>query len=401
MLPDLHSFIHQQILGRTGSFFHRDIETHAAELKTAIEGKRILVIGGGGTIGSHYIKSVLAFKPAAVVIVDTSENGLTELVRDVRSTKGLYVPDTFITYPVNFGSPVFRKIYQAYKPFDVIANFAAHKHVRSEKDIFSIEAMVENNLLLAHQLLSEVVTAPPSRFFCVSTDKAANPVNIMGATKKLMEDLILSYSAKMHCSTARFANVAFSNGSLLDGFIKRLLNRQPLSVPKDVTRYFVSPAESGEICMLACMLGKSGEIFFPKFSEDMLINFYDITRQFLAACGYSLLECASEEEAKSAAAALREGSTAYPVYGFISDTSGEKLYEEFYTEEERPDLQRFQSLGVIKPAIPEQNLDGFFRGMESLLSRPAVEKKEIVRLMEQYIPSFAHLETGKLLDKKM
>lgn len=401
MIPDLHSFIHQQILGRTGSFFRQDIETHAAALEACITGKRILVIGGGGTIGSHFIKSVLAFRPSAVVVVDTSENGLTELVRDVRSTRGLFVPDTFITYPVNFGSPVFKKILAAYRPFDVVANFAAHKHVRSEKDIFSIEAMVENNLLLAHQLLSELVTDPPSRFFCVSTDKAANPVNIMGATKKLMEDLVLSYSTRMHCSTARFANVAFSNGSLLDGFIKRLLNRQPLSVPRDVTRYFVSPAESGEICMLACMLGRSGEIFFPQFSEDMLINFYDITRQFLSANGYTMLECESEEAAKEAAAALREGSTAYPVYGFISDTSGEKLYEEFYTDEERPDMQRFRSLGVISPPVPEHNLDGFFREMETLLRQQQVEKKQVVSLMEQYIPSFRHLETGKWLDKKM
>lgn len=404
MILDLNSFIHRQVLGRKQSFFREDIDANKAALQDSIEGKKVLVIGGGGTIGSNYIKSILPFKPASVVIIDSNENGLTELVRDVRSTTGLFVPDTFITYPVNFGSSIFKKIYEVYKPFDIIANFAAHKHVRSEKDIFSIEAMVQNNLLYAHQLLRLVVNDKPSRFFCVSTDKAANPVNIMGATKKLMEDLIMTFASRMHCTTARFANVAFSNGSLLDGFVNRVMNRQPLSVPKDVTRYFVSPAESGDICMLTCMLGNSGEIFFPKFSENMLTNFYDITHKFLGEIGYTMLECDSELEAKEFAANMKPGSTQYPVYTFVSDTTGEKLYEEFYTTDEQPDLEKFKSLGVIKIPVADStfnDMDGFFSKMELLLGKPKVEKAEIVNLLEKYIPTFSHIETGKLLDKKM
>lgn len=404
MIFDLDKFIHEQVLERKGSFFQEDIIANKAALQDCIEGKKVLVIGGGGTIGSNYIKSILAFKPAAVVVVDSNENGLTELVRDVRSTNGLFVPPSFITYPVNFGSSIFNRIYEAYKPFDIIANFAAHKHVRSEKDIFSIEAMVQNNLLYAHDLLTLVEKDKPSRFFCVSTDKAANPVNIMGATKKLMEDLVMTFASRMHCTTARFANVAFSNGSLLDGFINRLMSRHPLSVPKDVTRYFVSPAESGDICMLTCMLGNSGEIFFPKFSESMLTSFYDITHKFLAEAGYSMLECPTEEEAKNFAATMQPGTTQYPVYTFASDTTGEKLYEEFYTGEEQPDMQRFASLGVIKGHAPAVNLDeknGFFPQMEALLNKQTVKKEEIVALLEKYIPTFSHIETGKLLDKKM
>lgn len=404
MILDLNKFIDEHVLERGESFFAEDIASNIAELQATIEGKKILVIGGGGTIGSNYIKSVLKFQPHSLIVVDSNENGLTELVRDVRSTPGLFVPEIFITYPVNFGSSIFKKIYEAYKPFDIVANFAAHKHVRSEKDIFSIEAMVQNNLLYAHQLLTLVENDKPSRFFCVSTDKAANPVNIMGATKKLMEDLIMTFASRMHCTTARFANVAFSNGSLLDGFIKRVMSRQPLSVPKDVTRYFVSPAESGDICMLTCMLGKSGEIFFPKFSEDMLTNFYDITHKFIKEIGYTIKECSTEVEAKDFATNLGLNSLQYPVYGFISDTTGEKLYEEFYTEEEQPDMQRFSSLGVIKATIATGSLndmDNFFLQMEQLLTKSAVEKSDIVQLLEKYIPTFAHIETGKLLDKKM
>lgn len=259
---DLDTFISKNITKRSHSFFESDIENNASTLTSEIENSSILVIGGGGTIGSNYIKSVLKFRPAKVVVVDTNENGLTELVRSVRSTPGLFVPKEFITYPVNLGDPIFEKIYHYYKPFDIVANFAAHKHVRSEKDVFSIEAMIENNLFNAFRLLQMIEDDKPAHFFCVSTDKAANPVNIMGATKKLMEELVIDFSAHLKCTTARFANVAFSNGSLLDGFLYRTMQRQPLAVPADIKRYFVSPAESGDICMLASILGTSGDIFF-------------------------------------------------------------------------------------------------------------------------------------------
>ncbi len=404
MFPDLNKFIAEKVLERGTSFFLQDIVDNRNALESRISGKKVLVIGGGGTIGSNYIKSLLHFKPQSVIVIDSNENGLTEMVRDIRSTGGLQIPSTFITYPVNFGDPLFSKIYEAYKPFDIIANFAAHKHVRSEKDIYSIEAMIQNNLLHAHKLLQLVVTDRPSHFFCVSTDKAANPVNVMGATKKLMEDLVMSFAAKINCTTARFANVAFSNGSLPDGFIRRLLNRQPLSVPKDVKRYFVSPVESGEICMLASVLGNSGDVFFPKLDQSRLTGFYEITVKFLAEAGFDILECDTEGEAKKFAAEMKPDDTFYPVYTFTSDTTGEKLYEEFYLPEELPDFQRFHSLGVVNPLQrqhPGNNMDEFFSAITHVFNRENAMKADIVELLKKYIPTFSHHETGKTLDMKM
>lgn len=402
---NINTFIKEKVTGRKKGFFDQDIEANQSKLSQEIQDKTILVIGGGGTIGSNYIKAILPYKPRAVIVVDTNENGLTELVRDVRSTNGLFVPDVFITYPVDFGNTIFTKIFEAYKPFDVIANFAAHKHVRSEKDIYSIESMIQNNLIYAHNLLQLVEQNKPSHFFCVSTDKAANPVNIMGATKKLMEDLVMQYASSFKCTTARFANVAFSNGSLLDGFTKRLMNGHPLSVPKDVKRYFVSPEESGQICMMACMLGDSGDIFFPKLKEDQLTSFYDITIDYLQAMGYSMDECSTEEEAKEKATRLNAQSTAYPVYTFDSHTSGEKLFEEFYTESEDVDFNRYESLGVVKHDLTtlqtHRPIDQALQEFGELLRKSKVEKQEIVDLLTKYIPNFGHIETGITLDKKM
>lgn len=403
-LLKINSFIKEKITGRTNGFFDEDIRNNFNNLSNEIKDKNVLVIGGGGTIGSNYIKAILPFKPKALIVVDNNENGLTELVRDVRSTADLFVPETFITYPVDFGNPVFTKIYQAYKPFDIIANFAAHKHVRSEKDVFSIESMIQNNLVYAHQLLQLIEADKPAHFFCVSTDKAANPVNIMGATKKLMEDLVMQYAASFKCTTARFANVAFSNGSLLDGFNRRLMNNHPLSVPKDVKRYFVSPEESGQICMMACILGNSGDIFFPKLKEDQLTSFYEITKAYLAALGHTMDECDSEEEAKVKALQLTATSKAYPVYTFDSHTSGEKLFEEFFTETESVDFNRYHSLGVVKHQVgllAKRQIDSALMEFKELLQRKEVSKAEIVSLLAKYIPNFDHIEKGITLDKKM
>ena len=258
---NLSQFISKEVTGRPESLLAPDIEGHHSELERRLDGKSVMVIGGAGTIGSSFVKAVLQFKVKRLFVIDTNENGLAELVRDLRSSTGLHIPEVLITYPINFGTAVFEKIWRGEGPFDIVANFAAHKHVRSEKDHYSIEAMVENNVLLAKRLLDLLAENPPERFFCVSTDKAANPVNVMGASKKLMEEVILAYSELMPITTARFANVAFSNGSLPFAFIQRLMKQQPLSSPVDVKRYFVSPEESGQLCMLACMLGESGDIF--------------------------------------------------------------------------------------------------------------------------------------------
>ena len=246
---NVSQFIADHITGRQESMFAADIEANRDKLRAEIERKSVLVIGGAGTIGSSYIRAVLPFRPSKLVVVDISENGLTELTRDLRSTYGMYVPEEYRTYPLSFADPVFEKIFRAEQGFDIVANFSAHKHVRSEKDKYSVQALLENNVLKARKLLDLLSEYPPRHFFCVSTDKAANPVNIMGASKKIMEEMIMAYSSRFKISTARFANVAFSNGSLLAGFIDRLMKRQPLSSPNDVKRYFVSPEESGQICM--------------------------------------------------------------------------------------------------------------------------------------------------------
>ncbi len=392
-----------EVTGRKESFFNEDLEHNSQALQHGIEGKSVLVIGGAGTIGSFYIKALLKFKPARLYVVDINENGLTELVRDLRSSVEYFVPADFKTYPINFGDAIFEKILRREGPFEIVANFAAHKHVRSEKDAYSIEAMIENNVLKAGKLLDLLTEYPPEHFFCVSTDKAANPVNLMGASKKLMEHAILSYSERFPITTARFANVAFSNGSLLYGFIERMMKRQPLSSPSNVLRYFVSPEESGELCLLACMLGESGDIFFPKLDPTDMKNFADIAALFLKSCGFTPDICATEEIAKEKALRLTGVSTEYPIYYFASDTSGEKSFEEFYTEEEALDMTSFQALGVIKNAqrMDLKEIKQLMERLRNLFASDRLQKRSIVETVKEFIPNFEHIETGKNLDQKM
>lgn len=400
---NVNQFIADCITGRPQSMFAADIEANKDKLREEIEGKSVLVIGGAGTIGSSYIRAVLPFRPSKLVVMDISENGLTELTRDLRSTYGMYVPEEYRTYPLNFADPIFERIFREEQGFDIVANFSAHKHVRSEKDRYSVQALLENNVLKARKLLDLLSEFPPRHFFCVSTDKAANPVNIMGASKKIMENMIMVYSSRFKISTARFANVAFSNGSLLAGFIERLMKRQPLSSPNDVKRYFVSPDESGQICMLACILGQNREIFFPKLGEEQMMTFSSIADKFLHSLGYEVKYCSSEEEARKYAAGMGMESKIYPVYYFASDTTGEKSFEEFYVEGEKINLNRFNALGVIEgtEAHQMQEIDSFFEELNAILQRPQTEKAEIVRVMKRFIPNFEHEEKGKNLDQKM
>jgi FlaA1/EpsC-like NDP-sugar epimerase len=397
-------FIKQNITQRSNSFFEQDILKNFDTLTSEIKGKSALIIGGAGTIGSSFVKELLKFHPAKVIVVDINENALTELVRDLRSNANLTLPAEFITYPISFNEDVFYKIFNANAPFDIVANFAAHKHVRSEKDIFCIEAMINNNVVNAKKILDALITDKPKHFFCVSTDKAANPVNVMGASKKLMEDLIMNYSNELPIKTARFANVAFSNGSLLAGFIERIFKNQPLSCPADVKRFFVSPEESGQICLLACILGESGDIFFPKLTaNEDLISFASIVPLFLKKFGYEVDVCATEQEAKDKAAAPNN-STAYPVYFFNSNTSGEKLFEEFYTSDETLDFDSYTSLGVIKKDVNKQNNNvatSILKIKKLFDAKEPVSKTQVVALLKEAIPSFNHLETGVNLDQKM
>lgn len=396
------SFIRRHIIDRPASLFASDLATHETVLRDQVAGKSVLVIGGAGTIGSSFVKAILPYGPGALTVVDYSENGLTELTRDLRSAHNAHVPDPYVTYPFDFGGEIFAKLFRGGR-FDIVACFAAHKHVRSEKDHLAIEAMIRNNVFNTQRLLELARERPPAHLFSVSTDKAANPVNVMGASKQLMEKVLLAGARELKISTARFANVAFSNGSLLDGFVQRILKRQPLSAPSDVRRYFVSPEESGQLCLLACLLGRSGEIFFPKLDESQMLTFSTIAEHFLAELGLEPEYCASEDEARDKALHRREGDPRYPVYFFASDTSGEKAYEEFFTERDRVAMDRFAALGVIEPeSLPEpREIAVLLAELEDHFARPDLDKAGIVALLGRYLPDFAHLETGKGLDQKM
>lgn len=400
---DLNKFISHYVTKRPESMFLEDLQQNNAELQNKIEGRTVLVIGGAGSIGSSFIKAVLPYQPRTLVVVDLNENALTELTRELRSSGSIPIPNDYVTYPMDYASKVFLKMFRARKGFDIVANFSAHKHVRSEKDIYSIEALLYNNLINAKKLLNLLCEFPPEAYFCVSTDKAANPVNIMGASKRIMEDLIFSYSEKFPVKTARFANVAFSNGSLPEGFLKRMEKHQPLSAPSDVKRYFVSPEESGQICLLSCILGKNREIFFPKLEEESMMSFDKIAVELLRQKGFEPLYCTSERDAHSKMKSQLINSVLYPVYFSRSDTSGEKPYEEFYTEEEKVNFYRFHSLGVVegKSSGNINEIETWIEELEKLFAGSRTEKEEVVALIKKYLPNFEHMETGKSLDSKM
>lgn len=400
---NIDKFINENITFRSTSMFLSDIELNKGKLQREIAGKSLLVIGGAGSIGSSFIRAMLPFKPSKLVVIDLSENGLVELTRDLRSSHGVIVPEDYRTYTLDFSNPLFERVFREENGFDIVANFSAHKHVRSERDRYSVEALIENNVLKAKKFLDLLMEYPPKHFFCVSTDKAANPVNIMGASKRIMEDLIMAYTPFFKVTTARFANVAFSNGSLLAGFIDRIMKHQPLVAPKDVKRYFVSPEESGQICMLACILGNNGEIFFPRLHEGQMMTFSLICDKFLATLGYEKHECTTDEEARVFAYGMPEGSLSYPVVYFESDTSGEKDFEEFYVPGERVNMERFRSLGVIEKVNKRsmQELDVFLKELEEIFISTDFNKREIVEAMQRFLPNFQHIERGKNLDQKM
>ena len=400
---NLDKFIADSVTFRPVSMFEPDIQANAAILTREIEGKSVCVIGGAGSIGSSFIKALLRFRPGKLVVIDLNENGLAELVRDVRSTDGLYVPEVFRCYTLNFADPIFERIFREEKGFDIVANFSAHKHVRSEKDRYSVQALIENNDIKAKKLMDLLSIYPPKHFFCVSTDKAANPVNIMGASKRIMEDLVMAYNGKFKVTTARFANVAFSNGSLPDGWLHRLQKKQPLAAPNDVKRYFVSPEESGQICMLACILGNGGEVFFPKLGEEQMLTFSSICDSFVKTEGFVKKECGSDAEAKQYAARMSYDSDTYPVVYFKSDTTGEKAYEEFYIPGERINMNRFMALGVVEETSrrPMLEVNAFFEKLETLFAKEDFTKAQVVEAIKDFIPNFEHEEKGKNLDQKM
>lgn len=406
---NVNKFISECVTHRPNSMFVPDIEANNELLLQEIQDKSVCVIGGAGSIGSSFIKALLPFHPAKLVVIDLNENGLAELTRDIRSTNGLFVPQDYRPYTLNFADPIFARIFREEEGFDIVANFSAHKHVRSEKDKNSVQALIENNDIKAKKLMDLLCEFPPKHFFCVSTDKAANPVNIMGASKRIMEDLVMAYTDRFKVATARFANVAFSNGSLPDGWLHRLQKKQPLAAPNDVKRYFVSPEESGQICMLACILGKSGEVFFPKLGENQMLTFSAICDDFIKANGLRKKECSSDEEAKKEAHSIDDSQFTihsspieYPVVYFKSDTTGEKAYEEFYVPGEKINMGRFRALGVIEEAYhrPMEEINAFFAKLEALFETDFT-KEDVVNAIKEFIPNFEHEEKGKNLDQKM
>jgi FlaA1/EpsC-like NDP-sugar epimerase len=391
-----------ELIGRTRPLFDTDVAAHEVVLSAKVAASRFLVIGGAGSIGQAVVREIFKRKPKTLHVVDISENNMVELVRDIRSTLG-YIDGDFRTFAIDCGSREFEALMQTGDGYDYVLNLSALKHVRSEKDPFTLMRLIEVNVLNTIKTIELAKAGGARKYFCVSTDKAANPVNMMGASKRIMEMFLMRASEQLPISTARFANVAFSDGSLLHGFNQRFAKYQPISAPNDVRRYFVTPQESGELCLMSCLLGDNRDIFFPKLSEVLdLTRFSDIAVRYLAALGFEAHECASEDEARERATELI-AQKKWPCYFFASDTTGEKDFEEFFTDREVLDLQRFQNLGVIKnaPDYDQARLDHFTTTLDAIRHQATWEKAPIVDLFNYMIPDFAHKETGKYLDGRM
>ena len=390
------------LIGRDSPLLAEDLRTHDEELKRRVGSGRFLIIGGAGSIGHAVVKEIFARRPEALHVVDISENNLVELVRDVRSSLG-YIDGGFRTFAIDVASPLFEALFRAEGPYDGVLNLSALKHVRSERDPYTLMRMLEVNILNVRRSLDLAIESGASSYFSVSTDKAANAVNLMGASKRVMEMLLVDRRNDIGTSSARFANVAFSDGSLLYGFTRRLEKRQPLSAPRDVRRYFVTEREAGQLCLMAAFLGASGEIFFPKLDPDEnMLTFAQIAERFLHQRGYEPHVCDTEEEARERVEELAARGS-WPCYFFDSDTTGEKPYEEFLSGDEAVELDRFSALGVIRrTAMPDTcALDEFMRRLEVYLASGVGSKKEIVALFEELLPEFSHAETGKHLDDRM
>jgi FlaA1/EpsC-like NDP-sugar epimerase len=391
-----------QLIGRQSALFDDDIAREENSLSELVRGGRFLVIGGAGSIGQAVAREIFKRKPLALHVVDISENNMVELVRDIRSTLG-YIEGDFRTFAIDCGSREFEALLAAGSGYDYVLNLSALKHVRSEKDPFTLMRLIEVNILNTISTIAQAKRGGARKYFCVSTDKAANPVNMMGASKRIMEMFLMRASLDLPISTARFANVAFSDGSLLHGFNQRFAKGQPISAPNDVRRYFVTPQESGELCLSSCLLGDNRDIFFPKLSEQLdLTKFSDIAVRYLAQLGFEAFECASEEEARDRAPELIAAKK-WPCYFFASDTTGEKDFEEFFTDRETLDMQRFRNIGVIKnvPTFDQARLEHFLATVEQIRNQPTWDKPELVELFNYMIPDFAHKETGKYLDSRM
>lgn len=390
------------LIGRDTELFEKDIDINAKKLASLVEKSSFLVIGGAGSIGQAVTKEIFTRRPKTLHVVDLSENNLVELVRDIRSSHG-YIDGDFRTFALDCGSLEFEVFFKNEGPYDYILNLSALKHVRSEKDPYTLMRMVDVNILNTIKTINLAIDSKTKKYFCVSTDKAANPVNLMGASKRIMEMFLLEKGQSIDISTARFANVAFSEGSLLHGFNQRILKKQAIAAPNDIKRYFITPKEAGELCLISTLLGENGDIFFPKFSKDLnLMTFSSIAEKYLQSIGYELYECENEEEARGKINELIS-QRKWPCFFSSSDTTGEKDFEEFFTENETINLERFQSLGIVKNSnyLENEKLIHFLNEIKVLKSEMRWTKEHIVKLFKDLIPNFEHKETGKYLDAKM
>ena len=391
-----------KLIGRSSPLFERDIFFRNNEIAELVSGSRFLVIGGAGSIGQAVTREIFKRNPLALHVVDISENNMVELVRDIRSTLG-YIDGDFRTFAIDCGGLEYQALMNSTGDYDYILNLSALKHVRSEEDPFTLMRLIEVNILNTIKIAQIAREQSAKKYFCVSTDKAANPVNMMGASKRIMEQFLMRESEKITISTARFANVAFSDGSLLHGFNQRFAKQQPISAPNDVRRYFLTPQESGELCLMSCLLGENRDIFFPKLSAQLnLTTFSDIAERYLEELGYEPYQCSSEQEARDRSAELIS-SKRWPCYFFKSDTTGEKDFEEFFTDSEILDMDQFQNLGVIKNDANYNclQLNDFIKEIKNIRKFKSWKKTHLVDLFNQMIPDFKHKETGKYLDGRM
>lgn len=391
-----------KLIGRAEEIFKKDIFKHENELSKIVESSTFLVIGGAGSIGQAVTKEIFKRNPLKLHVVDISENNMVELVRDLRSSIG-YINGDFQTFALDIGSIEYDAFIKSDGNYDYVLNLSALKHVRSEKDSFTLMRMIDVNIFNTEKTLQQSIENGVKKYFCVSTDKAANPVNMMGASKRIMEMYLMRKSQQIKISTARFANVAFSDGSLLHGFNQRILKKQPIVAPNDIKRYFVTPKESGELCLMSCIFGENRDIFFPKLSESLhLISFADIAVKYLAEIGYEPYLCETEQEARESCESLIKQKK-WPCLFTGSDTTGEKDFEEFFTDKEILDLERFENLGVIKNELnfDQSKLEKFTNRISQMKNDKSWEKDEIVDLFHDMIPNFGHKETGKYLDSKM
>ena len=390
------------LIGRTNELFSNDIKTCSNELKQIVSSSRFLVIGGAGSIGQAVTKEIFKRQPKKLHVVDISENNLVELVRDIRSSFG-YIDGDFKTFALDIGSVEYDAFIAVDGKYDYVLNLSALKHVRSEKDPFTLMRMIEVNIFNTEKTIKQSIANNVKKYFCVSTDKAANPVNMMGASKRIMEMYLMKYSKDITISTARFANVAFSDGSLLHGFDQRIKKQQPIVAPNDIKRYFVIPKESGELCLMSCLFGENRDIFFPKLNETLhLISFADIAIKYLENRNLTPFLCKDEDQARQLVKTLPKDNK-WPCLFTESTTTGEKVFEEFYTGTETLDLNRFENLGIIKNefSVNKEKIDHFSKTITQFRANKRWTKQDIVSLFHEMIPNFKHKETGKYLDSKM